>query len=388
MEDPVIIEAIRTPIGRGKPGGALSHVHPVDLLATLFREMFARCAIDPGAVDDVIVGCVSQVGEQAGPPGRLAWLAAGLPEHVPATTVDRRCGSSQQALHFAAQGIASGAYEIAIAAGVESMSRVPMFSARIGQDPYGRQLLQRYSDGLIPQGISAERIAAKWKISRARMDEFAAESHRRAAAARDGGGFQDEVVAVDAVGRDETIRDVTTAQGLAQLKPSFVDEAMRTRFAEIQWSVTAGNSSQLADGASVLLLTSAKAAARLNLKPRARFVAYDVIGDDPIMMLTAPIAATRRILAKSGVALSAIDHFEVNEAFACVPLAWQQEFEVDPKRLNPNGGAIALGHPLGASGARLMTTMVHALGRGNARYGLQTMCEAGGLANATLIERL
>jgi acetyl-CoA acetyltransferase family protein len=328
------------------------------------------------------------VGEQAGPPGRLAWLAAGLPEHVPATTVDRRCGSSQQALHFAAQGIASGAYEIAIAAGVESMSRVPMFSARIGQDPYGRQLQQRYSEGLIPQGISAERIAAKWKISRARMDEFAAESHRRAAAARDAGGFQDELVAVDAVGRDETIRDATTAQGLAQLKPSFVDEAMSTRFAEIQWSVTAGNSSQLADGASVLLLTSAKVATRLNLKPRARVVAYDVIGDDPIMMLTAPIAATRRILAKSGVALSAIDHFEVNEAFACVPLAWQQEFDVDPKRVNPSGGAIALGHPLGASGARLMTTMVHALGRGNARYGLQTMCEAGGLANATLIERV
>jgi acetyl-CoA acyltransferase len=388
MQDPVIIEAIRTPIGRGKPGGALSHVHPVDLLATLLREMFARCPIDPGTVDDVIVGCVSQVGEQAGPPGRLAWLAAGLPEHVPATTVDRRCGSSQQALHFAAQGIASGAYDIAIAAGVESMSRVPMFSARIGQDPYGRQMLQRYGEGLIPQGISAERIAAKWKISRASMDEFAAQSHRRAAATRDGGGFDDEIVTVEAVGRDETIRDATTAQGLAQLKPSFVDEGMSTRFAEIQWSVTAGNASQLADGAAVLLLSSAKVAARLNLKPRARFVAYDVIGDDPIMMLTAPIAATRRILAKSGVALSAIDHFEVNEAFACVPLAWQKEFDVDPLRLNPNGGAIALGHPLGASGARLMTSMVHAMGRGKARYGLQTMCEAGGLANATLIERL
>jgi acetyl-CoA acyltransferase len=220
------------------------------------------------------------------------------------------------------------------------------------------------------------------------MDEFAAESHRRAAATRDGGGFADEIVAVEAVERDETIRDATTSQGLGQLKPSFADEAMSARFAEIQWSVTAGNSSQLADGASVLLLTSAKVAARLNLKPRARFVAYDVIGDDPIMMLTAPIVATRRILAKSGVALSAIGHFEVNEAFACVPLAWQQEFDVDPKRLNPNGGAIALGHPLGASGARLMTTLVHALARGNARYGLQTMCEAGGLANATLIERL
>lgn len=388
MADAVIIDAIRTPMGRGKPGGALSQIHPVDLLATVFRALFVRNDLDPGAVDDVIVGCVSQVGEQAGPPGRLAWLAAGFPEHVPATTVDRRCGSSQQAVHFAAQGIASGAYDIAIAAGVESMSRVPMFSARIGQDPYGRQLVERYTDGLIPQGISAERIAAKWKISREHMDEFAAESHRRAAAAREGGAFQDEVVAIDAVGRDETIREGTTTQGLGQLKASFVDAQMATRFPEIQWSVTAGNSSQLADGASALLLMSAAAASRLNLKPRARFVAFDVIGDDPIMMLTAPLASTRRILKKSGVALAAIDHFEVNEAFACVPLAWQSEFNVDPKRLNPHGGAIALGHPLGASGARLMTTMVHAMGRRKGRYGLQTMCEAGGLANATLIERL
>ena len=375
-------------MGRGKPGGVLSQVHPVDLLAGLFRQLFARCDVDPGSVDDVIVGCVSQVGEQAGPPGRMAWLAAGMPEHVPATNVDRRCGSSQQAVHFAAQGIASGAYDIAIAAGVESMSRVPMFSARVGKDPYGSAMQTRYPEGLIPQGISAERIAAKWKITRERMDEFSAESHRRAAAARDCGAFLDELAPVGITSQDETIRDTTTSSGLSQLKPSFVDDGMKARFPEIDWSVTAGNSSQLADGAAAVLLTSAKVAARLNLTPRARFVAFDVIGDDPIMMLTAPVACTRRVIAKAGVALSAIDHFEVNEAFACVPLAWLHEFPVDPLRLNPNGGAIALGHPLGASGARLMTTMVHSMTRNKGRYGLQTMCEAGGLANATLIERL
>lgn len=388
MHDPVIIDAIRTPIGRGKPGGALSQVHPVDLLAGLLQQLFVRCDIDPGSVDDVIVGCVSQAGEQAGPPGRMAWLAAGLPEHVPATTVDRRCGSGQQAVHFAAQGIASGAYDIAIAAGVESMSRVPMFSARGGKDPCGSGMQTRYPAGLLPQGIAAERIAAKWMISRERMDEFAAESHRRAAAARDGGAFLAEVAPVGVMSLDETIRDTTTSSGLSQLKPSFVDEGMKARFPEIDWSVTAGNSSQLADGAAAILLTSAKVAARLDLTPRARFVAYDAIGDDPIMMLTAPIAATRRVTAKAGMALSAIDHFEVNEAFACVPLAWQYEFDVDPLRLNPNGGAIALGHPLGASGARLMTTMLHSLVRTKGRFGLQTMCEAGGLANATIIERL
>jgi acetyl-CoA acetyltransferase family protein len=388
MGEPVIIDAIRTPMGRGKPGGALSAVHPVDLLAGVFQQLFLRNDVDPGTVDDVIVGCVSQVGEQAGPPGRMAWLGAGFPEHVPATTVDRRCGSSQQAVHFAAQGIAAGAYDIAVAAGVESMSRVPMFSARIGQDPCGSKLLARYHEGLIPQGISAERIAARWKISREELDELSAESHRRAAAAWARGAFDQEVVPVGAVTMDETIRAATTAQGLSQLKASFADAAILRRYPEIQWSITAGNASQLADGAAAVLLMSAAAAARLNLRPRARFVAFDVIGDDPIMMLTAPIASTRRVLSKAGMKIDAIEHIEVNEAFACVPLAWNREFNVDPGRLNPQGGAIALGHPLGASGARLMTTMVHAMERSGSRFGLQTMCEAGGLANSTIIERI
>jgi acetyl-CoA acyltransferase len=390
--NPVIIDAIRTPMGRGKAGGALSDIHPADLLGSLLRTLVARSDIDPGTIDDVIVGCVSQVGEQAGPPARIACLGAGFPEHVPATTVDRRCGSSQQAVHFAAQGIAAGAYDIAIAAGVESMSRVPMFTARIGQDPCGTQLYARYEKGLIPQGISAERIAAKWGISREEVDAYSARSHQRAAAARDSGAFDAEIVPVAVNGaallQDETIRAGTTAEGLSQLKLSFVDEEMKARFPEIAWTVTAGNSSQLADGASALLLMSEEMAQRLNLRPRARFVAYDVIGDDPIMMLTAPIPATRRVLAKAGLSIADIDHFEVNEAFASVPVAWLREFDADPERLNPSGGAIALGHPLGASGGRLMATMLNALEQNGGRYGLQTMCEAGGLANATIIERL
>jgi len=392
MKNPVIVDAIRTPMGRGKAGGALSSLHPADLLGTLFKTLMDRHDIDPATVDDVIVGCVSQVGEQAGPPGRLAWLGAGLPDTVPSTTVDRRCGSSQQAVHFAAQGIAAGAYDIVVAAGIESMSRVPMFSARINQDPCGSQLYSRYDGGLIPQGISAELIAARWGVSREALDAYSARSHQRAAAARDSGGFGTEIVPVTVDGvewrHDETIRDSTTAEGLAQLKTSFADDKWLTRYPQIQWSVTAGNSSQLTDGASAMLLMSEETAVRLGLKPRARFVAFDVVGDDPIMMLTAPLPATRRVLARAGLKASDIDHFEVNEAFASVPLAWLKEYDVDPARLNPRGGAIALGHPLGASGARLMTTMLHALEQTGGRYGLQTMCEAGGLANATIIERL
>jgi acetyl-CoA acyltransferase len=392
MNNAVIVDAIRTPMGRGKAGGALSELHPTDLLGQLFQTLMARNDVDPGSVDDVIVGCVSQVGEQSGSPGRIAWLGAGFPEHVPATVVDRRCGSSQQAVHFAAQGIAAGAYDIVVAGGVESMSRVPMFTARIGKDPLGQMLHDRYPSGLIPQGIAAERIAAKWKLSREELDVFSAQSHQRAAAARDSGAFDAEIVPIiqggATVRSDETIRAQTTAEGLAALAPSFVSDEMKSRYPDINWSVTAGNSSQLADGASALLLMSEQTAMRLGLKPRARFVAFDVVGDDPVMMLTAPIPSTRRVLAKAGLKASDIDHFEVNEAFASVPLAWQREFDVDPARLNPRGGAIAFGHPLGASGGRLMTTMLHALEQTGGRYGLQTMCEAGGLANATIIERL
>ncbi|KGF70734.1 acetyl-CoA acetyltransferase [Hoeflea sp. BAL378] len=389
---PVIVDAVRTPMGRGKEGGALSAIHPTDLLAVLLQELVARNRLDPGTVDDVITGCVSQVGEQAGSPGRIAWLGAGFPEHVPSTTVDRRCGSSQQAVHFAAQGIMAGAYDIVIACGVESMSRVPMFTARIGQDPTGAMLHARYEGGLIPQGIAAERIAAKWNITRAEMDAFAAASHQRAAATRDSGGFDNEVVAAKAPGglvaRDQTIRDSSTPQALAELKTSFDNPAFKERYPQINWSITAGNSSQLADGASAVLVMSEATANRLGLKPRARFVAFDVIGDDPIMMLTAPIPATKRVLEKAGLKIGDIDHFEVNEAFASVPLAWQKEYAVDPAKLNPRGGAIALGHPLGASGGRLMATMLNGLEQTGGRYGLQVMCEAGGLANATIIERL
>lgn len=392
MKNPVIVDAIRTPMGRGRAGGVLSGVHPTDLLGDLFKALFDRNDIDPGRVDDVIVGCVSQVGEQAGSPGRIAWLGAGLPEHVPSTVVDRRCGSSQQAVHFAAQGIMAGAYDIVVAGGVESMSRVPMFSARIGQDPLGSQIYERYEHGLIPQGIAAERINARWKVSREEQDAFALRSHERAAAARDQGWFDNEIVPIHAEGewvrQDQTIRDTTTMESLAGLQPSFPDPEMAARYPEINWSITAGNASQLCDGASALLIMSEETALKLGLTPRARFVAFDVIGDDPVMMLTAPIPATRRILEKAGLKTSDIDHFEVNEAFASVPLAWQREFDVDPACLNPRGGAIALGHPLGGSGGRLMTTMLNALEQNGGRYGLQVMCEAGGLANATIIERL
>lgn len=389
----VIVDAIRTPTGRGRAEGALSGLHPTDLLAQLFRALIARNHLDSGTVDDVIVGCVSQVGEQSGSPGRLAWLGAGLAEHVPSTVVDRRCGSSQQAVHFAAQGIAAGAYDIAVAGGVESMSRVPMFSARINQDPLGTMIYGRYPQGLIGQGIAAERIAAQWGISREELDAFSLQSHQRAAAAQHSGAFDREIIPVSAagsllLGADETIRGNSTFERLAALEPSFVNEGMKERYPQINWSITAGNSSQLADGASALLLMSEERAKDLGLKPRARFVSFDVIGDDPLMMLTAPIRSTQRALDKAGLRINDIDHFEVNEAFASVPLAWQREFDVDPAKINPRGGAIALGHPLGASGGRLMTTMLHALEQSGGRYGLQTMCEAGGLANTTIIERL
>jgi acetyl-CoA acetyltransferase family protein len=392
MNIPVIVDAVRTPMGRGKPGGTLSRIHPTDLLAGLLGALVDRNRLDPGTVDDVIIGCVSQVGEQAATPGRMALLAVGFPDHVPSTTIDRKCGSSQQAIHFAAQGIMAGVYDIVIAGGVESMSRVPMGSASLDKDPYGPAVTDRYAPGLVHQGISAELVAARWQLTREQLDAYSAASHHRAAATCATGGFADEIVAVHhdnaRIDADETIRPDTSAEALAQLKTSFRDDALADRFPEIDWRITAGNSSQITDGAAAILLMSETAAKRLGLAPRARFVAFDVVGDDPLLMLTAPIPATRRILAKSGLTLESIDHYEVNEAFAPVPLAWQKEFHADGARLNPCGGAIALGHPLGASGARLMTTMVNALERTSGRYGLQTMCEAGGMANATIIERL
>lgn len=392
MANAVIIDAIRTPMGRGRPGGVLSGSHPVDLLAGVLRALVDRNGIDPGTVDDVIMGCVSQVGEQAATPARMAALAAGFPVHVPGMTIDRKCGSGQQAIGIAAQSIMAGVNEIVIAGGIESMSRVTMGSAGMGQDTAGPGVRARFQPGLVSQGIAAELVAARWSLTRESLDSYSAQSHHRAAAARDAGWFDDEIVAVETdngrVSRDETIRDQTTVEGLASLKPVFVNEEIRLRFTEINWSITAGNSSQLTDGASALLIMSETMAAKLGLRPRARFAGFDVCGSDPIEMLTAPIPSTRRLLQKTGIGIGEIAHFEVNEAFAPVPLAWARALDVDEALVNPRGGAIALGHPLGASGARLMTTMLHALEQTGARYGLQTMCEAGGMANATIIERL
>jgi acetyl-CoA acetyltransferase family protein len=390
--EPVIVDAVRTPMARGKPGGALSGIHPSDLLASIFKALVERNAIDPGTVDDLLVGCVSQVGEQSGTPGRMAWLSAGYPAHVPSTTIDRKCGSSQQAVHFAAQGIKAGAYDIVIAAGIESMSRIPMGSARIGQDFMGPSVTRRYAPGLVSQGVAAELVAQKWDIGREALDRYSARSHRLAAEAASNGQFANEIISVSAgerdVAADETIRPDTTPERLAALQPVFGSSDMVARFPDIEWKITAGNSSQITDGAAGLLIMSAAKARALGLKPRARFVAFDVIGDDPLLMLTAPIPATERVLQKAGLKIGDIAHFEVNEAFAPVPLAWMKQLGADPERTNPCGGAIALGHPLGASGARLMTTMLNALERTQGRYGLQTMCEAGGMANATIIERL
>ncbi|MEV6985387.1 thiolase family protein [Sphaerisporangium sp. NPDC051017] len=391
----VIVDAIRSPMARGKaprdgrPGGALSSLHPSDLLGQVLRQLFERTRVDPGEVDDVITGCVSQVGEQSGPIGRWAWLGAGLPEHVPSVTVHRACGSSQQAADFGAQAIIAGAYDVIVASGVESMSRVPMFASRQGSDPFGTAANARYAPGFVPQGVSAELIAARWKLDREALDEYSARSHERAIAA----DMADEIAPITlpdgtVVDQDETPRPGTTVEKLGQLKPSFHSREMAERFPEIGWRITPGNSSQLTDGAAAMLIMSEERANQLGLRPRARFHAFGLASDDPITMLTGPIPATEKALRRSGLALDDIDHYEVNEAFAPVPLAWAQHFGADLARLNPRGGAIALGHPLGASGARLMTSMLRGLETTGGRYGLQTMCEAGGMANATIIERL
>jgi acetyl-CoA acyltransferase len=389
----VIIGAVRSPLVRGRRDGAFAGLHPVDLLAQVLDGLVTRTGIDPAEIDDVIAGCVSQAGEQSSNIARNAALAAGFPESVPGTTVDRQCGSSQQAVSFAAQGIVAGAYDLVIAGGVESMSRVPMFSNTAGRDPYGERLAGRYAGGLVPQGISAELVAAKWGISRPAMDEFALRSHQRAAAARAGGPGGRSILPVTTpdgavVDTDNGIRTDTSAEKLSSLAPAFADAGYEQRFGQINWSVTAGNSSPISDGASAVLLASRAKAAELGCVPRARFAGGTVIGDDPLMMLTAVIPATQRILQRTGLSLGDIDAFEVNEAFAAVPLAWLAETGAPAERMNQFGGAIALGHPLGASGARLLATLLDVLDASGGRYGLQTMCEAGGLANATIIERL
>ena len=397
MPDAVIIDAARTPIGRGRPGGALSSMHPVDLLAVTLRELVARTDVDPALVDDVIGGVVTQAGEQAYNLTRHAVLAAGLPETVPAVTIDRQCGSSQQAAHFAAQGVMAGVYDVVIACGVESMSRVPMGTNLVGADPFGAAVSERYAPGLVPQGISAELVASKWSLDRATLDALALRSHRNAARARSEGRFAQEIVPVSVVAddgtavrvdSDEGVRADTSADKLASLRPAFQAPEWDERFGDLGWMVTAGNSSQISDGAAALLIMSDTMAQRLGLAPRARFHSFAVTGDDPVMMLTGVIPATRQVVGRAGLSLDDIGVFEVNEAFASVLAAWQVDTGADLDRVNVNGGAMALGHPLGASGARLMTTLLNAMEQRDQRYGLQTMCEAGGLANATILERI
>ena len=390
MREAIIVEAVRTPVG--KKEGKLAGWHPVDLLAEVLRAAVERTGLDPRQVDDHITGCVSQTGEQAINIARNAWLAAGLPEEVPAVTIDRQCGSSQQSAHFAAQGVISGAYDLVIASGVESMTRVPMgITAQQGPGfPFSQKLMDRYEGGLVPQGVSAEIIAERWDLSRGELDDFGARSHERAAAATEDGKFENEILPVKVDGesgpelfeRDEGIRFPVDREKMATLPTPFKDGGV----------VTAGNSSQISDGAAALVIASREKAEELGLRPRARFHSFALAGVDPITMLTGPIPATRKVLDRADLRLDDISAVEINEAFASVVLAWKKELEIPDDwfeaNVNPNGGAIALGHPLGASGAKLMATLLNELDRRQARYGLQTMCEGGGESNATVIERL
>ena len=378
MREAVIVEAVRTPVG--KRNGGLSAVHAADLSAVVLNALVDRTGLDPSTVDDVVWGCVSQVGDQSSNIGRFSVLAAGWPESIPGTTVNRACGSSQQALDFAAQAVMSGQQDVVVAGGVEVMSRVPLGSARATGMPYGPKVLQRYEDFSFNQGISAEMIAEKWGFSRTRLDEYSARSHELAAAAQDRGAFTDQIVAVPTDGgvvtADEGIRRGTTAEKLAALKPAFTDDGV----------IHAGNSSQISDGAAAILVTTPEHAAAQGWTPIARYVAGAVAGANPVLMLIGPIPATAKVLGKTGLGIGDIGVFEVNEAFAPVPLAWAADTGADEDRLNPLGGAIALGHPLGGSGAVLMTRMLHHMRDNDIRYGLQTMCEGGGTANATIVE--
>src|SRR5215471_1677354 len=387
MPTAVIVDAVRTPLGRRN--GALKDVHPVDLAALTLDSIVQRNDLDPDLVEDVIMGCVMQVGDQAVNVGRNAALAAGFPESVVGTTVDRQCGSSQQAAHFAAQGVIAGAYDVVIAAGVESMTRVPMgASFTPGSQPFGPKVFARYQErgGLVPQGISAELIAEKWNISREDNDRFSLESHLHAARATDEGRFEREIVPVEVAAeagtttfsRDEGIRPDSSLEKLAALKPAFKPDGV----------ITAGNSSQISDGAAAVLVTSEEAASRLGLTPRARFHSFALAGVDPVFMLTGPIPATAKVMERAKMTLDEMDLVEINEAFAPVVLAWEKEHHPDMAKVNVNGGAIALGHPLGCSGARLAATLLNELERSGGRWGLQVMCEGGGMANAMIIERL
>lgn len=382
----VIVDLVRSPFGRGRPGGALAGWHPVDLYARILQALVRRTGIDPALVEDVITGCVIQVGEQAANIGRQAVLAAGFPVSVPAVTLDRKCGSAQQAMDFAAQGVIAGAYDLVIAGGVEVMSLIPMKTNRMGRDNLGPMHHARYPDGIAHQGIAAELIAAKWRLTRTDMDCFALRSHQRADAARS--LVAGDIEVLDGVGMDEGIRADTSLEKLAALRPAYEDAALAARFPQIGWGVTAGNASQVTDGAGAMLIAEEGVARRLRLKPRARIRAFAVVGDDPHLMLAGVIPATRKLLSRAGLRLDRIDAFEVNEAFASVILAWAQDLGAEMDRVNRYGGAIALGHPVGASGVRLTGNLIRALEQTGGRLGLQTMCESGGMANATLIERL
>ena len=382
MRDAVIVEAVRTPVG--KRNGGLSGVHPVSLSAHVLKALAGRSGIDPAVVDDVVWGCVGQVGEQTFDIARNAVLAAGWPETVTGVTVDRQCGSSQQSVHFAAAGLIAGQYDVVVAGGVESMSRVPMGASVQGANPMGPEFLERYGGVFPNQGVGAEMMAERWGLSRTQVDEYSVGSHEKAAAAQDAGRFEGQIAPVtndqgEVISADEGIRRGTTVDVLAKLKTVFKPEG---------GVITAGNSSQISDGSAALLMTTSDKARELGLTPIARVHTAVLAGADPIIMLTAPIPATRKALARSGLGVDEIGAFEVNEAFAPVPLAWLAELGADPKALNYNGGAIALGHPLGGSGARLMTTLVHHMRDNGIRYGLQTMCEGGGQANATILELL
>jgi acetyl-CoA acyltransferase len=381
MRETVIVEAVRTAVG--KRNGGLSGMHAADLSAVVLNELLERTGVGPEIIDDVVWGCVSQVGDQSSNIGRYAVLAAEWPESIPGTTVNRACGSSQQALDFAVQAVMSGQQDIVVAGGVEVMSRVPLGAARASGMPYGPKVLARYDDFSFNQGLSAEMIAKKWGFSRSQLDEYSAQSHERAAAAQDSGAFTQQIVPVFTDGdegtvvvADEGVRRGTSVEKLAALKPAFVDDGV----------IHAGNSSQISDGAAALLVTTSEIAVELGLTPLVRYRAGAVTGADPVLMLTGPIPATEKVLNKSGVSLGEVGVFEVNEAFAPVPMAWLAETGADPRVVNPLGGAIALGHPLGASGAVLMTRMVHHMRDNGIRFGLQTMCEGGGTANATLVE--
>jgi acetyl-CoA acyltransferase len=381
MAEAVIVEAVRSPVG--KRNGGLSGVHPAELSAQVLNGLAERAGIDPEVVDDVIWGCVMQAGDQALDIARTAVLTAGWPESVPGVTVDRQCGSSQQSVHFAAAGVVAGHYDVVVAGGVESMSRVPMgASIAGGGKPYSDGFMNRYG-GYPNQGIGAEMIAERWGFDRTTLDEFSLGSHEKAAAAQDSGAFDDQIVAIkdqdgNAVLKDEGIRRGTPIEKMAQLKPAFKEDGV----------IHAGNSSQISDGSAALLFMSAEKAKSLGLKPIAKVHTATLAGADPMIMLTAPIPATQKALQRSGLKIDEIGVFEVNEAFAPVPLAWLKDIGADEKNLNPNGGAIALGHPLGGSGARIMTTMLYHMRDKGIRYGLQTMCEGGGQANATILELL